>query len=1060
MTVRLLHGIHAAALRAQCLREVFAWTGQWPDKRAIILVPEQAKLDFEQAYLQQSGSSGLLMAEVLSFHRLATRLSGEAGQLTGPCLGQTGQAMLLYRLLQESSHELKAYARLADKPGFIRQIMAVLGDLRRYQVDAATLSALTTQITDKSLRDKVFDLALLMTRYRQALTELDLFDPDDELDRLASLLETPKGLARQRLGDLAGTSVWVAGFGELRNFTPQEYAILDQLVRRCAQVTVTALCDFIPADALAVELGPDLFLPGRRTAWQLVRRFRPVATKWVEPDWSPANASLARFLGAPAAETRPEPACLKQILAAQPDDLATHLAREICRLVRTDGYRYRDIIIAVCDPAQDLPRIQAVFSQHGIPLFLDQVRSLSGSALMRTVLAVLDILRQGFSRLPVMRALRAGLLVFDPAAVDEFENVVLARGLFHLERLLEPEAGEPEILAMIRQSVFQPVQAFGAAMQTARTGSQRASALVAYLEASGLRSQCQSLIDHLTAQADQESSLAVAKAWNALLDVLDQLNQFAGPAPMSLATFRDLLSAGLDNADSGVLPSALDQVAIGNLAHARQRQGKILFLYNASSSLFPPGAPPEGLLKDRDRQSLSSLIGQSLPSNARDQVFSDAAMIYSLLTLPSESLVVLAPASDPSRYVEQLAEWSGQPAELLPVANDSGKSGLKNSADLQVNIEASLVEQRFGTTLQMSVSQLEKYAACPFQHLAAHAIGLLERDIYEPELSDAGTLLHRLAEASLQRLQQELVQLPDDSSREDRIRAWLSGGLEPVLRQAWQQLQSEPALGRFFVPGIRASAGRRLEKVAQTSIAALLRQLLAQSFAPRLFEWSFGPRQNNALSLELDPRHRVLLNGIVDRIDLRQTDGQEQFRVIDYKSGHQQVNYDALYHGLQLQLPAYLAAYQNSHPGQKAADACYFHFDQPILRQEPHEQPDQAEIIRRLDKRFALTSLKLPPETLDQLQALTRARICRWAQDLVQGEFSARPRQIQGLELACTYCAFQMVCGFDPGHNPCERFWPLGRPKTAGQAGVSPREELIERLVSGDRDEQGGAVCS
>jgi len=75
MTVRLLHSIQSAALRAQCLREVFAFTGQWPDKRAIILVPEQAKLDFEQAYLQQSGSAGLLMAEVLSFRRLSARLN-------------------------------------------------------------------------------------------------------------------------------------------------------------------------------------------------------------------------------------------------------------------------------------------------------------------------------------------------------------------------------------------------------------------------------------------------------------------------------------------------------------------------------------------------------------------------------------------------------------------------------------------------------------------------------------------------------------------------------------------------------------------------------------------------------------------------------------------------------------------------------------------------------------------------------------------------------------------------------------------------------------------------
>jgi ATP-dependent helicase/nuclease subunit B len=176
MTVRLLYGIQSSALRTQCLREVFDFTGQWPDKRAIILVPEQAKLDFEQAYLQQSGSTSLLMAEVLSFRRLSARLKGEAGQMAGPLLDKTGQAMLLYRLLTESRSELRSYARLADKPGFIRQIMAVLGDLRRYQIDADALSALVEQIGDTSLQGKVSDLALLLDRYGQAVQDMGFHD--------------------------------------------------------------------------------------------------------------------------------------------------------------------------------------------------------------------------------------------------------------------------------------------------------------------------------------------------------------------------------------------------------------------------------------------------------------------------------------------------------------------------------------------------------------------------------------------------------------------------------------------------------------------------------------------------------------------------------------------------------------------------------------------------------------------------------------------------------------------------------------------------------------------
>jgi ATP-dependent helicase/nuclease subunit B len=1134
MTVRLLHSIQSAALRAQCLREVFAFTGQWPDKRAIILVPEQAKLDFEQAYLQQSGSAGLLMAEVLSFRRLSARLNGEAGRIAGPLLDKTGQAMLLYRLLAETRAELRSYARLADKPGFIRQIMAVLGDLRRYQIDAAALSALVDQIADKTLQSKVNDLALLLERYDQAVRDLGFHDPETELDRLVELLSQPQGLARTRLDWLSRTSVWVAGFGELRNFTPQEYAVLDQLAQHCEQMTVTVLSDCIPGDELAVEQGPDLFLPGRRTAYQLQQRYRPGRPIRVEPDWSADIASLARYLGAPAewtaqahittlpglsgsekpqaevtqSQAAPEQAgktFLNLVLAHQPDDQATWLAGEIRRLVQEEGYRYRDLVVAVCDPAQDLPRLQAAFNTFKIPLFLDQVRLLAGTALIRTILAVLDLSSQGFSRLTVMRALRAGLLAEDQGQVDEFENYVLARGLFHLERLMEPQAEEPQVLDHFRQTILIPIRDLADRMKSAETGLQKVAALAGYLDAAGLQQRTSQLILRLHQEHDSESALAIAKSWNALTDVLAQLVRFAGQAPMDLKTFRDLLAAGLDNADSGVLPTALDQVAIGNLAHARQRTGRILFLYNTRASVFPPGAPPEGLLKDSDRQSLSSLLGQVLPSNARDQVFADAAMIFGLLTLPTDHLVMLAPNQDASPYIQRLREWSGQNLLLLPdrmdpadvrlLAPAAAQNGLiqmvhQSLADwphtldpfrplalalqqlgypldqtiahlrqpdtLQLQIEPQLVQARFGPVLQLSVSQLEKYAACPFSHLAAHGIVLRERDIYEPQATDSGTFLHTLAERSLALLQGELGQLPDEIARKARIEAWLAGDLDGALTRVMAELRSDKRVGLFFSPGLRASAGRRLERVARTSIAALLRQLLTESFTPALFEWVFEPGRGNALTLDLTLGRTVQLNGKVDRVDWQMHEGQRQFRVIDYKSGSQSIQYDALYHGLHLQLPAYLAAFAHSHPDQTAVDACYFRFDQPILRQSPEEVLDPGAVIHELDKRFALQGLDLPLDQLDRLQLHVQEKIRSWALAIVRGAFAAKPSQLPKADLPCVYCAYPSVCGFDQKKDPCQRFFPLGHPKTNDLPRLSGKEDFMARLEQAYPDAGGG----
>ena len=1076
MALRLIYGSSSKALRESCLQEVIAWTGRWPDRRAIVLVPEQAKLDFEQAYLQLAPQGGLLMAEILSFRRLATRLGSEIGLCFPRQINQAGQAMLLYRILQEQKDHLQLYAPLADKPGFVREIAAVLGDLRRSQVDAATLADLAPKVPDIGLRQKINDLAVLQQAYSETSQQLGLSDADGALDQLAAWLLSPPNPLAGRLDWLAQTAVWVVGFGETRNFTPQEFTVLEALNHRTAQLNVTVLADALPADALAAEQAEASFLIGRRTAWSLVRRFAPQAT-----------------LAVTATGHQPQ---VRLVQAARPEDQVTWLAGEIRRLVQTGAVRYRDINIAVCRPAEDLPRVQVAFNQFQIPLFLDQVRSLSGTALMRTVLGLLDIARDGWTRQPVMRLLRAGLFTRETVTVDQLENDLLARGLFRFDRLIEE-----------KHALFAPLADSVSALRSAQTINARIAALKQALETLTLRENCQARINELAASGELENALTLAKSWNALLETLDQLDQLAGDSPVSLDAFRGLLAAGLDNADSGVLPTALDQVAIGNLARSRQRSCKILFILGADSASLPPAAPPEGLLKDFDRESLSFHLGQPLPNQARDQVFADAALIHGLFTQPDEQLIVLAPIEAVSPYFVRLAEQHAVQPEVLPEQPDSGdvrlnapqpafnrllqfsreplaepdqEAGFQALAaalirldyplqqaqrwllpddPLAVQLDPALVAERFGRELNLSVSQLEKYAECPFRHLAAYGLRLNDREHYEPEPAAAGTLLHAITEQSLQQLLAVLGEGQDLASASRLIETWLAGELDQLLANVLQTLRDQPDLQPFFAPGLHAAMGRRLERVARTSLAALLRQLLAGDYQPVVFEWAFGTNrdpaaladQGSALEIAVDEAHRVRLSGKIDRVD--QAVGEPEhpedlgssFRIIDYKSGNQQVDYEKLYHGLALQLPAYLAAYAQNHPGQVAADAGYFHFDEPVFNVKAQRPLSAEALAEQLAKHFKLRSLALTPDQLQLLQHHVTNRIRQWAGAMLAGEFSARPRQVKGGRRACETCTYQALCQTALKHSDVQFFDGLAGFNAAGKK-LTKKNALLDRL--------------
>lgn len=230
--MKLIFGMDANTLVARCLTDIHQRTIDYPDQRAFLIVPERAKVQMERQYMETTGTDGLMMAEVLSFRRLAHRLLDEAGQLPASPLDAFGRRMLIYRVLKENSDRFRSFGHLADRSGFIDQTESVIGDLKRHGIRATQLMAVAQAMdTAKPLRDKCHDLAILLDGFDKALTDRSLADGDDDLNRLAELLER---MANPPLGSDALTMdtrllsrplgkihVTVTGFGFTRDFTPQ-----------------------------------------------------------------------------------------------------------------------------------------------------------------------------------------------------------------------------------------------------------------------------------------------------------------------------------------------------------------------------------------------------------------------------------------------------------------------------------------------------------------------------------------------------------------------------------------------------------------------------------------------------------------------------------------------------------------------------------------------------------------------------------------------------------------------------------------------------------------------
>ncbi len=252
---------------------------------------------------------------------------------------------------------------------------------------------------------------------------------------------------------------------------------------------------------------------------------------------------------------------------------------------------------------------------------------------------------------------------------------------------------------------------------------------------------------------------------------------------------------------------------------------------------------------------------------------------------------------------------------------------------------------------------------------------------------------------------------------------WLNQNFDHVVHNWLEQAKSN--YQQLAEKGLQASVTRRIGRLAAASLRVMVEQLSQESFQPALLECLFGPGEAQSFAIQLPELPTIELRGVIDRVDLSMTDTAADFRIVDYKSGSQTVDYDKLYHGLDLQLPLYLAAYQATHPQQRAADAAYFHFDRPLLPVTAVDAADPQKIKDQLARKGQLISYQLPPELLVQLSRHSQREAALLGRQMQSGEYSARPVRLSSKPLACEWCQMQALCRHDGTPSNCRWLQPI-----------------------------------
>lgn len=367
--------------------------------------------------------------------------------------------------------------------------------------------------------------------------------------------------------------------------------------------------------------------------------------------------------------------------------------------------------------------------------------------------------------------------------------------------------------------------------------------------------------------------------------------------------------------------------------------------------------------------------------------------------------------------------------KLLAITSRLGKPGEKR-------LERAQARMLYGRPV-MSVSRLETFAQCPYRHFVRY--GLSPREAAKPgvDRAELGTLYHAAAE----QFTHAITQLPEYPHVDEATCERLMDEASMPLIEKWRRSPlGESERG--------AAIARRITKTAHRAAKNIARQLSGSAFVPLRFEMVFGRDGIAPVMLELADGTHVYLQGRIDRIDV--LDGEtKHIRVIDYKSGVKKFDPTMAYYGIQLQLLLYLAAALENMEDMEAAGFFYCRIADPTVKSESRIKEEverqiakklalagislsDVKILRAQDERFAamITREGKPSalyrgsmtdrEGMDAMVHFARRKARELADGVFGGVIEDEPAA-HGAYLACAYCDYAAVCGFDPARKAKKR---------------------------------------
>ena len=1068
--------------------------------RVILLVPEQYTLQAEREIIAGLNLPGLLDIEVLSPRRLTRRIRESGGRSPLAPLDAAGRSMAIAQALTLVQDELTYYKRVALTPGLPDKMSVLMADMQRAGLTPEAVAAHAESLQPGALKAKEGDLAKVWSAYLEVIDGRFADETMQQQDVRSRLIPSKV---------MDGAAVFVYGFDVLPG---PMIELLCECAKVCESLTVTMTMD--AADAPDGRI----FLTQRGSAAQLMKRLQEaeIAVEWrylpIRDEGLTALAYLEKHLF--NRQAQPVGGSCEGIAihaAATPYAEAAHIAKCL-KAWHEAGLPWQRMAVAMADANGMSGILATTLSAAGVPHYIARKDSALRHGLVRMLLGALRAATGGYASLDVFHMMKSG---FSPLTLDEahfLENYALENGIDHGRwRKAFTRGDKADMAESLRVRLIAPVESLHDRLKDAKSAAQSVEAVFRLLEDVNAYQTLLHREEELLRRNMGAEAASNRQVWQMVMDLLDQLHALLGERRASMKDVARFVTSGLTGASIASLPPQPEAVMIGEAGHLLTGRIDALVLCGMQDGAM--GSSQDSLLTEVERRALAEGHERPIGLTRQETAALRQSDFYRTIALPKTQLLITFAQGSQDGTALRPASLVEDVRSLFPDLTVTGGVTADGSDDLPLSPQLALdalaprlralsdgltdalepawanalrwlwksdewhertrqvlnaavagqpdarlpndLTRRLFTQDTVSISRLEKFASCPYQHYVDYGLKPVKREAWAFEADDAGEFYH----AALQGFAHAALNHPNwPDLPEEEIDALMDEVLIPLTAQ-WQDgpLTDTPAM---------KLQGEKYVRTVKRAAWLFTRHARSSRFRTVGEEVEFGTEGGlPPVVLTLKDGRRVALRGKIDRIDRWDGDEGMYLRVIDYKSARKDIDPTRLYHGLQLQLMLYLQAAAQGMQGN-AAGAFYFRVNDPLVEAEDVKSAAEAAIAKTLQlKGVVLSDVKVVSAmdaegdalgkifnkngsvassanaySREEMQILlnhTKQKAADLADGIREGDIAVSPAEMKGWN-ACEWCEYAAVCGFDPSMPHCtKRVLPS-----------LTRQELLDRMAN------------